>query len=280
MKKTVIILGSVVIAMTLVLAGMLFIPILIMQSRLGIADKTDNINVMLTRPNKWKKIAKNPILPEDEMSIIDGSTATIPITAELFRQFYGYTDKQVEKSPVVLHTTTHSAYLNLIHHLHNTYGGIISLIFVTSPSDEEIEYAKNKNIELDLTPIAKDGFVFITHKNNPVDSLTIEQIQDIYTGKITNWKELGGKNLDIKAYQREKNSGSQTAMEQMVMQGKKMLSPRNVLTDDYMYETMGGLIDAVAEYENGPASIGIHIITISTIYTKTKTSTPFCLREV
>ena len=56
--------------------------------------------------------------------------------------------------------------------------------------------------------------MFITHKDNPIDSLTIEQIQSIYSGKITNWNQVGGEDLEIKAYQREGNSGSQTAMEQ------------------------------------------------------------------
>jgi len=84
--------------------------------------------------------------------------------------------------------------------------------------------------------------------------LTVEQIQDIYAGKITNWNQVGGEDLEIRSYQREKNSGSQTAMEQMVMQGKKMLSAETVFVD--MYFGMGALVEAVAEYGNGPASIG------------------------
>jgi len=125
------------------------------------------------------------------------------------------------------------------------------IIFVTPPSDEELQYAKEKGVTLDMKPVAMDGFVFITHKNNPVDSLTVAQIQDIYSGKITNWKAVGGQDLPIKAYQREPNSGSQTAMESLVMQGKKLIAS----TDTRIWG-MDGLVDAVAEYENGPASIG------------------------
>lgn len=40
--------------------------------------------------------------------------------------------------------------------------------------------------------VAKEGFVFIVNKQNPVDTLTQEQIRDIYSGKITNWKDVGG----------------------------------------------------------------------------------------
>lgn len=251
MKKAAIILGCILIALVLAL-GVQIVYTMLAREPVGIADRTNNVNVMLTRPDNWKKIVKEPVITIKDMAMIDGSTATIPITAELFRQFFDFTDMQVERNDVVLHSTTHSAYLNLIDRQPRVSDIRTSLIFVTPPSDEEQEYAKSKNVELELTPIAKDGFVFITHKDNPVDSLTIEQIQDIYTGKITNWKQVGGEDREIRAYQREKNSGSQTAMEQMVMQGKEMLSPIDVK----VHFGMGMLVDAVAEYENGPASIG------------------------
>ena len=95
----------------------------------------------------------------------------------------------------------------------------VDLIIVTEPSDEEIEMAKKYNIEMLIKPVCYDAFVFITHKDNPVDNLTIEEIQKIYSGQITNWKEVGGNDEKIRAYQREENSGSQTAMEKLVMQG-------------------------------------------------------------
>ena len=253
MRKVSVALGAILIALVIGLGAVPLVVNLLNQKPLGIADKTENVNVMLTRPANWRKIANEPVISQDDMDIIDGSTATIPITAELLRQFFDLRDGDINSHRVVYHSTTHEAYLKLINSEDRFgYGRNTSLIFVTPPSDEELNYAAQQGVELDITPIAKDGFVFITHKDNPVDSLTVEQIQDIYTGKITNWKEVGGKDLEIKAYQREKNSGSQTAMEQMVMQGKSMISP--ITANVYM--GMGALIEAVAEYENGPASIG------------------------
>ena len=70
-----------------------------------------------------------------------------------------------------------------------------------------------------MVGIGLDGFVFLVNKENKVDSLTLEQIQKIYTGEITNWSNVGGENEEIVAYQREANSGSQNLMEKMVMQG-------------------------------------------------------------
>lgn len=201
----------------------------------------------------WQKIIDEPVIPEKDMNIIDGSTATIPITAELYRQFFDYTDKKLNTSyyEKFYHSTTHYAYVNLIE---RRYGRSTpkNLIFVTPPSEEEKAFAEEMGVELDITPIAKDGFVFITHKDNPVDSLTVEQIQAIYTGEITNWKELGGEDTEIRAYQREPDSGSQTAMEQLVMQGKQLIEPIST----QVFDGMAGLVDAVAEYENGRASIG------------------------
>ena len=58
--------------------------------------------------------------------------------------------------------------------------------------------------------------MFIVNANNPVSDISLDQIKGIYSGKITNWKELGGKNIPIAAMRRNKNSGSQTALEKIM----------------------------------------------------------------
>ncbi len=205
-----------------------------------------NVNVMLNRPDDWYQIVQNRNrLTKYDLRHIDGSTATIPITAELVRQFCGVDDNLLEA--YVDHNTTGPAYENLI------FGRAgKNIIFVTEPSAEELGMAAQNNVELDVTQIALDGFVFITHKDNPVDSLTVEQIQDIYTGNITNWQEVGGLDEEIVAYQREPNSGSQTVMENMVMNGLEMMEPLRAP----VVMTMGDLVDNVAEYRNATHSIG------------------------
>lgn len=113
-------------------------------------------------------------------------------------------------------STTHGAFMNLI-------DGEVDLIVASrSISRDEKAYADECGVTPDETPIAVDGFIFITHRDNPVKSLTKKQIQDIYMGKITNWSEVGGKDLPITPYIREPNSGSQEKMETMVMQGLEM----------------------------------------------------------
>ncbi|MDK2563601.1 phosphate ABC transporter substrate-binding protein [Romboutsia sedimentorum] len=67
---------------------------------------------------------------------------------------------------------------------------------------------EEKNAGLKETQIALDGIAIITHKNNEVKDLTIDQIKGIYTGKITNWKQVGGKDTPIVVLSREDGSGT------------------------------------------------------------------------
>ena len=128
----------------------------------------------------------------------------------------------------------------------------LDIVLATYPSADELNMASIAGVGLIIRPVCYDSFVFITHKDNPVENLTVEQIQKIYSGKITNWKEVGGRNSRIVAYQREPNSGSQTAMEEWVMKGIPMTKPLTV----ELAIGMGMLIEAVAGYENSTMSLG------------------------
>ena len=75
--------------------------------------------------------------------------------------------------------------------------------------------------DLGLTPIviAHDGIAAIVNDDNPVDNLSTEQLRDIYTGKITNWKEVGGEDLKIQVINRDEASGTREAFRTIVMDG-------------------------------------------------------------
>jgi phosphate transport system substrate-binding protein len=78
--------------------------------------------------------------------------------------------------------------------------------------------------------IAKDGLAIIVHPGNAVRDLTFEQIQDIYSGNITHWSELGGKENKIHIIAREEGSGTRSAFDELVM-GEKRVSPRAIIQD-------------------------------------------------
>lgn len=112
---------------------------------------------------------------------------------------------------------SHGAYVNLI----DGVSGVI--IDSRDISRNELQYAREKGVTIETKPLAWDALVFIVHPDNKVKSLTQEQIRKIYSGKITNWKEVGGENHEIHAYTRDPDSGSQEKMETLVMKGQKMI---------------------------------------------------------
>lgn len=111
---------------------------------------------------------------------------------------------------------THGAYMGLI----NKESDLI--LVAREPSCDELDAAGMAGVELEVTPVALDAFIFIVNTNNPVNSLTTSQIKDIYKNNITNWKEVGGHDSPITPYVRNANSGSQELMETLVMRGEPM----------------------------------------------------------
>lgn len=187
----------------------------------------------------------NPKFSKETFPKIDGSTATIPLSEALASSLLSMSKDEATK--FIKHNTTHNAYVNLI-------DDKVEIIFVTEPSEEELKLAKDANIELEVIPVVKEAFVFLVNSKNPIKSLSTKQIQDIYQGKINNWKEVGGSDTEIIAYQRTPNSGSQTLMEQQVMKGLKMMdAPKNVVPD------MAGIIDTVANYDNSDKALGYSV---------------------
>jgi len=83
--------------------------------------------------------------------------------------------------------------------------------------DSEIENAKANGIEPKEYEIAKDGISIIVNTANPVNSLTLEQLQKIYSGEIKNWNEVGGEDAEIAVIARDSASGTQEFFKEAVM---------------------------------------------------------------
>ncbi|MEG0313863.1 MAG: phosphate ABC transporter substrate-binding protein [Erysipelotrichaceae bacterium] len=78
------------------------------------------------------------------------------------------------------------------------------------------ELTTEESASLDVHEIAIDGICVILNKENKLEDLTTEQIKDIFTGKITNWKEVGGADNPIAVISREDGSGTRAAFEEIV----------------------------------------------------------------
>lgn len=196
-------------------------------------------NQEIERTAELEKILKNN-LPK-----MDGSTSTIPLEGGIISGLFDIAQETAEKG--VVHSTTYGSFDNLLK-------GKCDIIFSTPLSQEQYKKAKEANVELVETPIVYEGFVFVVNAKNPVDTLTQKQIQDIYSGKITNWKEVGGNNAEIIAYQRNETSGSQNYMKEF-MKNSNLMKPRTSFVPESMY----GLMDAVATYDNAENAIGYSV---------------------
>ena len=102
------------------------------------------------------------------------------------------------------------------------------------------------------TPIGNEAFVFFVNSKNPIEDITLEQVQKIYSGEIKDWSELGVNGLgEIRAFQREEGSGSQSTLIKL-MAGKSLAEPQK----EDVVDGMGGIISRTADYKNYKNAIG------------------------
>ena len=186
---------------------------------------------------------------EEAASIrIDGATALYPVYASFARNVFEpsteYYTWGEDRTYTLDCSSTSLAYNHLV-------CGDVDIIFCAAPSEQQVKAAEAIGVQLHLTPIGREAFVFFVNSKNPVTGLTVEQIQRIYTGEITNWQDVGGRNQKIRAYQRDEGSGSQTAL-QLVMAGLPLMEPKR----EEIVDGMGGIINRVAAYRNYDGALG------------------------
>jgi phosphate transport system substrate-binding protein len=125
-------------------------------------------------------------------------------------------------------------------------------VFGLAPSDAQIAAAAEKGFAFDLTPIARDAFVFFVHADNPCTNLTTAQIRDIYSGRARTWRDVGVPfDARLLPFQRNENSGSQTTLER-IMGDTPIMPP---LKEDRL-GGMGDIFHDVADYRNRSGAIG------------------------
>lgn len=187
---------------------------------------------------------------------VDASLAIHPLVDSIASNFLGIPEEDLNFE--YTKTRTSHVYQNLV-------DGKADVVFVAEPSEEDLAYAKSKGVELEIIPTTSSAFVFIVNSKNPVDNLTLDEVVKIYKGDITNWKEVGGDDEEIIPYQRPNGSGSQTAMISLVMKDEALMPAPKMQIE----REMGGLIDAVAEYDNSKAAIGYsYFYFVNTMYKK------------
>ena len=141
------------------------------------------------------------------------------------------------------------------HAYKNLINGKVDIVFGNAPSNKDMEMAKTNNIDFILIPIGKEAFVFFVNSKNKINNLSKENIKDIYTGKINNWKEVGGDNMKIKAYQMDNIGKWQITFTNFMA---SMNAENNIIKPytKIVFDLNSGFTENVKEYRNRKNAIG------------------------
>ena len=205
-----------------------------------------NINVHEYLPfredSKIVKIDSQTLKLTDDLPVIDGAAAFFPVYSAFVNAVYPETTELYDG----------------VFEYNNTPGGYqllaekgIDLFLGVYPSEEQKAYAEECDTTFVYTPVGTEAFVFFVHKDNPIDNLPTEQIKGIYSGEITNWKQVGGKNEEIAAFQRNEGSGSQSMLQRFMGDTPIMEAPTEMVNT-----MMSGIIEQVSSYRSKSNSIG------------------------
>jgi phosphate transport system substrate-binding protein len=155
--------------------------------------------------NKDTDTSQNTDTPKDSMKLqIAGSTTVLPIAEECARIF-------MENNP------GSQVYVSGGGSSHGVKSVAEDVIDIGDASRDLKDSEKEQYTDLVTHAIAKDGVAIIVHPSNPINDLTITQLQGIYTGEITNWKDIGGEDIEIMVVSREGGSGTRDCFEQAVL---------------------------------------------------------------
>ena len=209
-----------------------------------VINVTPNINtdeyLPFIKDTKIVKYDSKTLKLYDNLPTIDGATAAFPVYSAFVHAVYPDTTRL--NDGVFEYNNTVGGYQKLANQK-------IDIFIGAQPSREQIAYAEERGTVFDYTKIGSEAFVFFVHKDNPIESLTADEIRGIYSGKITNWREVGGEDEEIVAFQRNEGSGSQSML-------LRFMGDTPVKKPDYVAGFMGGIIEEVADYKNKSGSIG------------------------
>ena len=205
----------------------------------------------------YKTLADVPNVPQGSFKY-GGSTSFAPLRSQ-----------NIIKAIAKAHPQFKLIYSDQIPHKHGSGIGIEMLLagklsFAQSSrtlKESEILQAQKLGFTLKQIPIAIDGIAFYVNSQIPVSGLSLNQIRDIFTGKITNWKQLGGSNLPITPFTRNPQfSGTADFFKQKVLAGEE-LAPNvrqvETTTDSIrlVAKTPGGIGYATASEVIGQKSV-------------------------
>src|SRR5262245_33416342 len=190
--------------------------------------------------NEVAKTASSPTPAPSNQMVIVGSTTLLPVAQKAVDAF----KKRKQDPKITINLNGGGSQIGI-----NALVDGLSDIAMSSRElkEEEKEKLRKKRIEAIGHIVAYDGIVPIVSPSNPVKNLTIAQLKDIYAGKITDWKDVGGKKGPITVVSRDATSGTHEVWAEIV------LNHEPVVTTARTQNTSEGVIETVA---NDPNAIG------------------------
>ena len=170
-----------------------------------------------------------------ELPVLDGAAALLPVYASVIHTLYPAGSVTYEGGVFSdanfygenFASDSKMQYKNTVRGYRAIVDGETDILFCAAPSAEQRQYAENQGVELIYVPVGLEAFVFFVNSQNPIDSLTVEEIRAIYNGQIVNWAEVGGPRRIINPVTRLEGSGSQSMMEHF-MDGRP-IAPKSLL---------------------------------------------------
>lgn len=197
---------------------------------------------------------------------IDGSTTVLPIAQKAAEVF-------MKKNPKIKVFVSGSG----------SGTGIKALIDGTThiatssreAKDKEMASGKTKGVALTGHKVALDGIVPVVHTSMKINDITMEQLRDIYNGKIKSWKELGGPNRPVSVVSRDTSSGTYEVWEEKVLKGDK------VRADALLVASNGQAVQTIAQNKFAIGYIGIGYIdkSVKVLKVNGKTAVPATVRD-
>ena len=183
------------------------------------------------------------VFTRDNFPRLNGSTSAVPLAQAVASVLLG--ESREEVADLTSFSRTTASYRALME-------GESDLLLAAEPAQSVYDEKEEAGFEWVMEPFATDALVFVVNEDNPVDSLTAEQIRQIYAGEITNWSQVGGDDVPITPFQRNAEAGSQTLMLKLVMGDTPMMEPPT----EQIVLSMEGLVDAVRGYDDDTGAIG------------------------
>lgn len=185
----------------------------------------------------------------EKLPVLNGSASLFPLYSAIVNAVYPETIEELnQQNSPFRYTNTQKAYQELL-------AGTTDVVFSEMPSEQILQMAWKQGKEIQLIPIGAEAFVFFTNRENPIEDLTQQQLQKIYSGEYRNWAELGGEDVEIAAFQQNEGNGAQERMKRFM--GKIPLMDSQ---QQYQLDSEDGITETTSVYTNHRGAIGFSFL--------------------